>query len=99
MNFKHNLFYLAITILLFEITCFILMPSVDAGYILNEEVQKGNYVPYMFAALTAGFISATIFLVSFIVFILKASIKENIPSSALLAIAFLFPVAVYLILT
>ena len=95
MNFKHPLFYTGIILLIFEIVCLILMPSANASETLNQVHATQDYVPFMFFALTGSFIAAFLFLFGGIVFILKASLKENIPSFAALLLAFLTPVLVY----
>lgn len=95
MNFKHPLFYTGIFLLLFEIICLILMPKANSSETLNQVNAAQDYVPFMFFALTGSFIAAFLFLFGGIVFILKASLKENIPAFAALLLAFLTPMLVY----
>lgn len=95
MNFKHPLFFVGIILLIIEISLLIIMPASNAQEVLNEVNATQDFVPYMMFALTGSFLSAVLFLFSGIVFILKASIRENIPASTALVLAFLVPVVMY----
>ena len=95
MNFKHPLFFTGIIILIIEISLLIIMPASNAQEVLNEVNATQDFVPYMMFALSGSFLSAVLFLLSGIVFILKASIKENLPTSTTLVLGFLVPVVMY----
>lgn len=95
MNFKHPLFFTGILLLIIEIALLIIMPASNAHEVLNEVNATQDFVPYMMFALTGSFLSAVLFLISGIVFILKAKIRENLPASTALVLAFLVPVVMY----
>lgn len=98
MNFKHPLFITGIIFIIIEFSCIILMPSVSGTEILNEENVAQSYIPYMIAMLSGSFLSALLLLVGGVLFILKSTIKKNLPAIIALVLSFVLPMVYYYIM-